>query len=127
MGKIKKVWIIIIVIVSVVGLSALGVSQVLPKRLTVNNVNLSSINDGIYTGECDNGLVKVTLEVKVKNHSIENIILVEHNNGKGKAAERIIDDVLSGQTIEVDTIFSATRSSEAILKAIENALQKGVE
>ena len=37
-------------------------------------------------------------------------------------AEGIIDEVIAAQTLQVDTVSGATRSSKAILKAVELAL-----
>lgn len=40
-------------------------------------------------------------------------------------AEQIADDVLDTQSLDVDAIAEATLTSDTVLKAIENALQKG--
>jgi uncharacterized protein with FMN-binding domain len=97
----------------------------LPKPLDYSdeNFNLAEKADGTYSGSCDNGLVKVQVEVIVQNNVIQDIKLVQHKNGLGKKAEAIIDTVIIQQSIEVDTIAGATASSQTILKAVENALQ----
>ena len=58
----------------------------------------------------------------MKNHKIEDIQLLNHRNGKGKAAEVIPEKVVLSQSLKVDTITGATVSSKVILKAIEVAL-----
>ena len=99
----------------------------LPKPITTSDssFNLAQISDGIYTGSCDNGLVKVRVEVIVENHAILDVRLLEHDNGLGSAAEPITDMVVQRQSVEVDAISRATISSTTILKAVENALSKG--
>lgn len=53
------------------------------------------------------------------------IKIIEHENGLGGKAEKIVDDVISRQSLEVDALSGATVSSKYIIKAIENALQSG--
>jgi Uncharacterized protein conserved in bacteria len=115
-----------IVTVLVLGL-ALLVFLNLPKPVAASDAafNLVEIKDGTYPGSCDNGLVKVLVEVLVKNHSIVEVRILKHDNGLGKAAEVITDKVVQRQSVEVDAISGATLSSKTILKAIENALSDG--
>jgi len=126
MTQKKRKSIISIVAVIVLGLTAL-VFLNLPKPVTTSNssFNLAQISDGTYTGSCDNGLVKVRVEVIVENHAIVEVRLLEHDNGLGSAAEPITDIVVQRQSVEVDAISGATISSTTILKAVENALSKG--
>ena len=126
MTRKKKKSIIYIVAIIVLGLVAL-VFLNLPKPITTSDssFNLAQISDGIYTGSCDNGLVKVRVEVIVENHAILDVRLLEHDNGLGSAAEPITDMVVQRQSVEVDAISRATISSTTILKAVENALSKG--
>ena len=96
----------------------------LPKSLAVSDsaYNLSQTADGIYLGRCDNGIVKVQVEVDVRGGEITSLRIAEHQNGLGSPAEAIIDDVVRKQCIEVDVVSGATMSSKTILKAVENAL-----
>ncbi|HCC37473.1 MAG TPA: hypothetical protein DEQ14_07570 [Treponema sp.] len=105
---------------------AVAVFVNLPKPLSVSNAsfNLADIADGVYTGECDNGLVLARVEVEIKSHAITGVRILEHRNGMGQSAEAIINEVVSRQSVEVDEVSGATMSSQTILKAIENALSK---
>ena len=98
------------------------VSTLKPKELVISNIDLTTISDGIYTGSADNGLVKAAVSVEVSDNVIQRIIILEHDNLLGKPAEKIVDDIIEKQSLEVDTITSATYSSTTILKAIDNAL-----
>lgn len=53
------------------------------------------------------------------------IKIIEHENGLGSKAEKIVDDVISRQSLKVDAVSGASASSKCIIKAIENALQCG--
>lgn len=128
MTQKKRKSIMSIVAVIVLGLTAL-VFLNLPKPVTASDASfdLAQIADGTYSGSCDNGLVKVRVEVLVKNHAIVEVRLLEHDNGLGSAAEIITDMVIQRQSVEVDAISGATISSKTILKAVENALSEGRE
>lgn len=112
--------------VVVLGLVALVFFN-LPKPVTASNAafDLTQIADGTYPGTCDNGLVKVRVEVEVQNHVITGVKLLEHDNGLGGAAEAITDTIVQQQSVEVDAVSGATMSSKTILKAVENALSEG--
>ncbi|WP_394921142.1 FMN-binding protein [uncultured Robinsoniella sp.] len=96
-----------------------------PVNLVINPVDLSGISDGTYTGGADNGLVKVSASVEVQNGRITDITLLKHDNLLGKPAEKIIDNIIAEQSLQVDAISSATYSSDTIRKAVENALRNG--
>lgn len=79
----------------------------------------------ILLGEYSVIPVYVKVEVSVTEHKITGIKIIEHENGLGSKAEKIVDDVISRQSLEVDAVSGATVSSKCIIKAIENALQIG--
>ena len=93
--------------------------------ITVSNLNMANITDGIYVGEYSITPVYVEVEVSVTEHKITNIKIIEHENGLGGKAEKIVDNVISRQSLEVGAVSGATVSSKCIIKAIENALQSG--
>lgn len=97
------------------------------KALSFNEVNLNEIPNGEYVGSCDVGLISATVNVDIEDGRIENIDLVKHKNGKGKAAEGIVGDIVQQQKIDVDAISGATNSSKVIKKAVENALESSKE
>jgi len=92
--------------------------------IKVRTIDLNFIEDGTYHGTYTVFPVKVVLEVIIKNKKIEDIKIIEHVNGKGKAAENILKHIIEEQMIDVDVIAGATYSSRVIQKAIENALLK---
>lgn len=93
--------------------------------ITVSNLNMANITDGIYVGEYSITPVYVEVEVSVTEHKITNIKIIEHENGLGGKAEKIVDNVISRQSLEVGAVSGGTVSSKCIIKAIENALQSG--
>lgn len=94
--------------------------------LPIADVNLTKLNDGIYTGSYSTFPITAEVKVTIKNHKYNEIDLVKHTNGQGEAAEILPDKVVEEQTLNVDTISGATYSSKVILKAIENALNSDI-
>ncbi len=89
--------------------------------LHIQEADLSQLKDGSYTGSYKVFPVSAEVEVIIKNHSITGIELLKHTHGQGGAAEAIPGKVIEAQSLQVDTISSATYSSKVILKAIEQA------
>ena len=90
--------------------------------ITVDSVDLRTIEDGDYIGEYDVGYIYAKVKVTIKNHAIAQVELLEHNHERGVKAESIIDTMVTKQTIDVDTVSGATNSSLVIKKACENAI-----
>ena len=92
--------------------------------VTISDVDVSKVADGTYSGSYDLFPVSVVVKVVVKDHRIEDVELLKHVNGQGRAAEVLPEKVIEAQSLHVDTIAGATASSKTILKAIENALKR---
>lgn len=90
--------------------------------ITFENIELSDIEDGTYVGEYDAGYIYAKVEVVIEDGNIVSINLIEHRNEKGKTAEKILDNIVATQEIDVDAVSGATNSSNVIKKAIEDAL-----
>lgn len=92
------------------------------QEIVFHEVDPASIPDGSYIGECDTDFVYAKVQVTIKDGKIVSMDLLEHRQGRGKAAESIIDRIIAKQSIDVDTVSGATNSSKVIKKAVENAL-----
>ena len=92
--------------------------------LTFEAVDMNRLQDGSYEGECQTGLVRVGLRLGIQNAAIQRIELLQHDNGMGKDAERILEDIQKQNSTAVDDVSSATISSRAIRMAAQNALKK---
>ena len=90
------------------------------------NPEISFVADGQYTGECDVGYIFAKVKVTVKDGVVTDIQLLAHRNERDKAGEGVIDEILFEQRTDVDAVSSATNSSKVIKKAVENALEKGL-
>ena len=132
MSKMKKSLLIIAAALVLISL-AIGAKLLLDFQqykdematLKVENVDLAKVANGSYLGSYDAGLIMVKVKVDVQDHKISNIELIQHENGKGTAAETIIPKVIEAQSLYIDTVSGATNSSKVILKSIEIALENG--
>lgn len=133
MRKKRKLIYILLAAVLLTGLGYVGKSGLdvmyykkAVEELTIESIDLSSVKDGTYTGSYDARLVAATVKVVVEGGKITDIKLVKHKNDRGKAGEAVVDEILKQQTPDVDAVSGATNSSRIIMKAVENALEKGV-
>ena len=94
--------------------------------LTFDEIDLTKEEDGVYEGQCDTSVVRARVQVTVRDHQLESIELLEHENGRGAPAEALLDQMVQEQTTAVDAVSGATCSSKVIRKAVENALAAGL-
>lgn len=96
------------------------------RAMKINHINTSDLNDGKYKGDFTYGRSTYIVEVSIKDHKIDDIIILLNRKTKyAKKAEEVVERVLEQQKNDVDAITGATTTSKALLKAIENALMLG--
>lgn len=120
-----------IIIISAVILTLVGTSLILRylvseavKDISISDIALENVKDGIYAGEYSAPPVSVAVQVTVTNHAIADIEILKHDNGLGGKAEKITDEIIGRQSLNVDAVSGATLSSVCILKAVENAVEQ---
>ena len=96
------------------------------RETTIEEINLSDVADGTYTGEYDVNFIYAKVEVTVQDGAVTDIKLLEHKNGRGKAAEVIPDRMIAAQKIDVDAVSGATNSSTVIKKAVKCTAKRAV-
>ncbi len=111
-----------------IGLLVLGSCSVMSKMeetkgLTITTPDYSQLSDGSYRGAYDGGMVVAEVRVTLAGGEIKSVELLTHDHGRGADAEKIVDDIVAAQSLEIDVVSGATISSKAILKAAERALQ----
>ena len=107
-------------------LKSIGDYKAKVNALTFDEIDLTKVVDGVYEGQCDTGVVRARVQVTVRDHRMENIELLEHENGRGTPAEAILGQMVQEQTTAVDAVSGATCSSKVIRKAVENAITEGL-
>ena len=109
-----KIMIIFLAVVLIAGLLAGGMYlksirdyKAEVAALTFTEIDLSRVADGTYMGSCETGVVNAQVLVTVRDHTITDIQLLRHDNGRGSPAEAILDRMLQDQTTDVDTVSGA--------------------
>jgi len=128
MSKLKKIGLIVFIVFVLLSAGitymVIQITDELDQLSTIpiQTIDLTSIEDGVYSGEYKTTVVTAVVTVEVDNHEITSITIIEHHNGQGSDAETIVDSIISAQSLQVDAIAGATYSSKVILLAVENAL-----
>lgn len=112
---------IILLIISSLFVLMNGMKDV--ETIKVNDLNLVNLEDGSYFGSFDTTRWSNTVEVKVANHEIIEIIVLEDVMiGLEGLSNRLFENVIREQSLDVDIETGTSITSKAYLKAIENAL-----
>ena len=87
--------------------------------------DFSELKDGTYsgTGQGRNGNINVS--VVVKDGKVTSITIESSNEDAqyfNKAKSTVINEIISNQSIDVQTVSGATMSSNGIIDAVANAL-----
>ena len=80
--------------------------------------------DGIYKGTGTGYAGEVTVAVTIKDKQITAIDILSSSDDVAffNRAKAVIDRIIAGQTLDVDTVSGATFSSRGIISAVKNAL-----
>lgn len=86
--------------------------------------SLDGVADGKYTGTAKGFGGDLTVEVTVAGGKMTKVEVVENKEtpAKFELTQVVIDKIIETQTVQVDAASGATVSSDAIMKAVTNAL-----
>ena len=105
------------------GISLLLAASCRNGRSALGPLPASALKDGTYSGTGTSGPVKVVANVRIANGRIAEIDLAKHRTWKGRAAEKGVPQrIIAAQSTAVDAVTGATYSSEAIMRAVQQAV-----
>ena len=97
------------------------------RNLPIGEVDFATISDGTYHGTYEGGRYKWRaneVDVTVANGRVVDIdIATAANKPAATVTETLFERVVQAQSLQVDTVSSATITSKSFLKSIENALR----
>lgn len=107
-------------------LFSLGACATKPESGSESKVESGSIfTAGKYTGTGKGHNGDISLDIEFDSEKIVDISVKEHQETSGvsdPAFENVIADILSQQSTQVDTVASATVTSEGIIEAVNDAI-----
>lgn len=82
------------------------------------------LEDGVYKGTGTGYAGDITVSVQIKDKQIVSIDILSSSDDAAffTRAKAVIDKIIEGQTLDVDTVSGATFSSRGIISAVKNAL-----
>lgn len=90
-----------------------------------NKTLQGNYKDGTYTGEGTGFRPGLQVQVTIKSNKITNIEILSDNetpNYFSQASSTIPQEIIAAQSVQVDAVSGATRSSNGIMEAVSNAL-----
>ena len=93
-------------------------------NLPYYKVELSEIEDGIYTGKAETSFLHLELEINVENHQIKKINVLQNDGIDGEKARPIIDEMIAQNKIVVPAIKGAERGSLVYVSCASTALAR---
>jgi len=119
-------WVLLgLVVIAVVMASWAAVDPIKYRNLTVNDVKLAKLSDGVYEGSFNGGRFSNAVVVTVKDHKITEIKKTKPlSTPTNDIYKQIYDEVMRKQSVHIDTVSGASVTTKTALKAIENALSK---
>ncbi len=96
-----------------------------PAAVIGKPLDSAKLADGTYQGSYRGGPNKAIVDVTIKDDSIVNINIIEHQAWKGKKVEEtIVERIIARQSTRVDAVSGATNSSNVIMNAVQLAIEK---
>jgi uncharacterized protein with FMN-binding domain len=128
LNKIIKTQIAILILISFLTCSGNNINdnKKQPEVLKIENIDLKKVRNGEYIGKYNLSINSAEVDVFVKDGVILKIDILKHYHGPGYGADKITEEIIKKQTLKVDALTGATKSSTVLIKAIENALKQGL-
>jgi uncharacterized protein with FMN-binding domain len=113
----------VFVLIAVVAFAACESESRRVRDVELPELDLSRVEDGMYTGEVMYRDSLYRVEVRVQDHRIVELQVVESEGDEhDQAALAVLERVIAEQSLQVDAVSEATRSSKLYLIATYQAL-----
>lgn len=115
----KKIFVVFLALVTVLSLIACDRNKI------GTDEDVANIEDGTYKGTGNGKGGEISVEVNIKDDTIEGIKVLEQSETPGYevAMEILTEKILETNDIEVDAVSGSTLTSTGFLEAVNNALE----
>lgn len=93
-------------------------------NLPYYKIELTEIEDGIYTGKTQTSFLHLELEIQIENHKIKDIKVLQNDGLDGEKARPIINEMIEQNKIVVPAIKGAERGSLVYISCVSTALAR---
>lgn len=94
------------------------------RRMDIQDVPLSNIQDGDYIGTFAYGGFEYRVKTMIRSRKITNVQILQNRDTKhAKRAEGVVSSIIARQSPNVDAVSGATTTSKALMKAVEVSLR----
>jgi uncharacterized protein with FMN-binding domain len=125
LARMKDGLVLLVILATLSGCTSAEVKAV--RGMPIKKIDLLQVKDGGYLGDFSYGGFTYEVKVTIASHQLKDIVLLKNRTTKhAKMAEGVVKSILDQQRNDVDAVSGATTTSKALLKAIENALAKGL-
>ena len=91
-------------------------------NLPYYKIELTEIEDGIYTGKTQTSFLHLELEIQIENHKIKDIKVLQNDGLDGEKARPIVTEMIEQNKIVVPAIKGAERGSLVYISCVSTAL-----
>ena len=92
--------------------------------MPIGDIDPAALADGVYMGEFSYNRSRINVTVTIEAGLITAVNVFSNRDSEYiDAASAVAMQIVSAQSLQVDLVSGATRSSKAILKSVENALK----
>lgn len=98
------------------------------RNVSIDEVDLGRVPDGVYFGSYKNWRMTNEVEVIVKDHrivAIKNINKMPDNRSQ-EIVDKATESIIVKQSVQIDVISGSSLNTKSFQKAVENALTEGV-
>lgn len=95
--------------------------------IDTSSFDLSNVKDGVYSGEANGYRPNLQVQVTVKDKKITKVEVVSNNETPewyNRVVPYLTDKIVEKNSIDVDTVSGATRTSVGIINAVKDALNQ---
>lgn len=132
--RIRKLLVIIILVIVANIMLIINKSAGLKEKTIKPETGIYEYREGSFTGTAEGFVDDIEVEVIFEKDETGRIKIVEIKILKSDEVtkywkpvkEKIINEILKNQTLDVDTVTGATESSRGLLEAIRDACKKAI-